>query len=262
VANTPAQPASLPDEKIAVFRPIRQRKAAEEVVLVLADSIRTGIYAPGDRLPTVRELGQALEVSTGVVREAVEILRGAGIVSVRRGHSGGIVVENTAGLPQALLRAQGETQANMRALLQLRRPLEIAAAGLLAERATAADLEHLAALVEQLERLHERPDDAKGAERHERDVEFHNADAMFHHAMAQRTGNRVLAEALSTALDQILAAIYELPSGRVDADRAVHNQRKTLQAIASGERRRATKAMDEHVAGLEEALLGERLPFP
>src|SRR3990172_12269812 len=92
------------DRKISVFRPLRMRKAAEEVVAVIVDAIRGGIYEPGEKLPRERDLAAALEVSRAVVREAVGILERAWIVTVRRGVNGGIVVE-TRWIPKEVIAA-------------------------------------------------------------------------------------------------------------------------------------------------------------
>ena len=39
--------------------------------------------APGERLPTLNQIGQELGVSVGKLREQLEIARGLGLVSVR-----------------------------------------------------------------------------------------------------------------------------------------------------------------------------------
>jgi hypothetical protein len=50
-------------EKLAHFRPVRLRKAADVVVDILVDAIRNGLYIPGDKLPRERDLAAHLEVS-------------------------------------------------------------------------------------------------------------------------------------------------------------------------------------------------------
>jgi GntR family transcriptional regulator len=62
--------------------------------LRIADDLRRGIrdgsYPPGGRLPTIAVLSTAHEVSEIVIRQAVAVLRGEGLVETRRG--GGTVV--------------------------------------------------------------------------------------------------------------------------------------------------------------------------
>lgn len=56
----------------------------------LREGIRTGAYPPGTRLPTMATLSAIHGVSEIVVRQAISVLRGEGLVETRRG--GGTVV--------------------------------------------------------------------------------------------------------------------------------------------------------------------------
>lgn len=234
---------------LEAFQPIRRRKAAEEVIAVLADAIAGGIFEPGEHLPTERDLAARLEVSRRVVREAYDVLRSAGVISVRRGNFGGTRVESLAELKHVLAGLQGETRANLRSLLEVRRSLELTAALLVAERATADDLNRLRMLVRALEELGDRVE------------EFVAIDARFHVYLAKVSGNAVLAEYQRGTLNRILGLRAELPVGHVPLPAARENQRTTMTALESRSPRRITRAMDEHMAALEDVLLGERLRF-
>jgi DNA-binding GntR family transcriptional regulator len=52
----------------------------------LADGIRTGRYAPGERLPTVADMALAACVHPKVMARALRHLRELGYVHYRRGH--------------------------------------------------------------------------------------------------------------------------------------------------------------------------------
>jgi GntR family transcriptional regulator len=52
---------------------------------VLRDHIELGIYGPGEELPTEGALAHAHNVGRDVVRQALSVLRGEGIVTTRRG---------------------------------------------------------------------------------------------------------------------------------------------------------------------------------
>lgn len=49
----------------------------------LREQVDSGTYAPGDKLPPVRELAGAYHVVTGTVRDAIDILRREGILQTR-----------------------------------------------------------------------------------------------------------------------------------------------------------------------------------
>ena len=67
-----------------------QRPAYLRIADGLRDGIRDGSYPPGSRLPTIATLSAMNHVSEIVVRQAVAVLRGEGLVETRRG--GGTVV--------------------------------------------------------------------------------------------------------------------------------------------------------------------------
>jgi DNA-binding GntR family transcriptional regulator len=49
----------------------------------LRDRVASGAYAPGDKLPPVRELAMEYHVVTGTVRDAIDVLRREGILQTR-----------------------------------------------------------------------------------------------------------------------------------------------------------------------------------
>jgi GntR family transcriptional repressor for pyruvate dehydrogenase complex len=236
------------DLRLQAFRPVTVRKAADEVIAVIADAIRGGLYGPGDYLPRQADLAEQLEVSRMVVREAVEVLRRAGVVSVKRGNTGGVVVESTNGLPRVLASIGGETHASIRAALEARRPIETTVAVLVAERHDATALARLERLVDALETTRDA-------------AEFLRVDTMFHYALGDFAESPLLGSFLRASLDQVVRATADFPVGRADQEQALKNQRRTLEAIKTGRPAGVRRAMDAHLAMLEEAYLGERLRF-
>lgn len=68
-----------------VFRPAVRRRLPQEVAEQLRDAILDGRYRPGDKLPPERELAAQFGVNRTSVREAIKVLEGLGLVSVRQG---------------------------------------------------------------------------------------------------------------------------------------------------------------------------------
>ena len=75
-----------------VWRPVRGGNAFEITVARLAQAIKLGLVAEGERLPPERELAERLQVSRVTLREAIRALREAGYLESRRGRSGGTFV--------------------------------------------------------------------------------------------------------------------------------------------------------------------------
>src|SRR5437588_11363394 len=78
----------------AVYSPVPVRNAFEVTVERLAQSIRLGVLADGERLPPERELAETFGVSRVTLREAIKALRDAGLVDSRRGRGGGTFVQS------------------------------------------------------------------------------------------------------------------------------------------------------------------------
>ena len=66
--------------------------AFEETLSALLRELSLGTYLVGDKLPPERDLALELKVSRATLREALQALRDAGIVSVTRGRYGGTEV--------------------------------------------------------------------------------------------------------------------------------------------------------------------------
>jgi GntR family transcriptional regulator len=71
--------------------PVADRPAYLRIADALREQIRDGTYPPGSRLPTMADLCAAHGVSEIVVRQAIALLRGEGLIETRRG--GGTVVK-------------------------------------------------------------------------------------------------------------------------------------------------------------------------
>ncbi|MET1037286.1 MAG: FCD domain-containing protein [Aeromicrobium sp.] len=76
----------------AIFAPIGDEGRAVRVENRLAEAIRSGILADGERLPSEPELAAMLGVATVTAREALVALREQGLVTTTRGRGGGSFV--------------------------------------------------------------------------------------------------------------------------------------------------------------------------
>ena len=67
-------------------QPIIKRKLSDEVLERLVELIRSGEFAHGDTFPSERELMKQFGVGRPAVREAMQSLQNAGLISVNQGH--------------------------------------------------------------------------------------------------------------------------------------------------------------------------------
>jgi len=156
-ATLAVAPGADEADRIEVFQPVRLQKATDEVCIAVLDALRGGLFTVGDRLPRERDLAERFEVSSNTVSQALAILEQAGIIRQRRGRYGGTYVVSLANvravLASMLATSQSDSRAELRNLLELRRPLELQAAVLTAERADEEQLGQLRRIAEAL-----RPD--------------------------------------------------------------------------------------------------------
>jgi len=66
------------------FKPIRQLRISEEVAGQLKQSIVSGHFKPGEKLPPERDLSDEFQVSRVAIREALRKLEHAGFIVTRK----------------------------------------------------------------------------------------------------------------------------------------------------------------------------------
>lgn len=239
--------ADRDDRNLAAFRPIRLRKAADVVIAVLADAIRAGLYGPGDLLPTERSLAAQLQVSRSVLREAIDVLRREGILSVKRGPNGGIRVVSDTRLRQVIASLRGEVHDLMQSALEVRRALEVPAFLLAARRAEDTELASLEPLVEGLVQTAVHPE------------EFYRLDQKFHREVVRLAGNALLADFYRATLDRLAQIRQEFPVLQVPSEQAIQNQRTLYTALKSRNPSKIQVALNEHLSATEIIYLGQPL---
>ncbi|MBU8808322.1 GntR family transcriptional regulator [Mycolicibacterium goodii] len=128
-----------------------------ERAVAIADRMRTAIlldvFADGEQLPSEAELAAQFGVSPVTLREALSLLRAAGLVETRRGRSGGSFVRRTDYNPEVLGRQKLAeiSTLDLRDLLDWRSSVAQACAAMAAERASDEEVEDLHVLVEAFE---------------------------------------------------------------------------------------------------------------
>ncbi len=70
----------------AAYSPSKRKQvsAVDVVINKIVDGVLTGLYKPGDKLPTEIQLAEMLGVSKNTVREAIKILVAYGAIEIRR----------------------------------------------------------------------------------------------------------------------------------------------------------------------------------
>jgi GntR family transcriptional regulator, transcriptional repressor for pyruvate dehydrogenase complex len=146
-----------------------RRRATFDAIKAIQDQIRKGNLRPGTRLPSERELSEALGVSRPTVREAVQALAAMNILDVRHGSGTYVASLDISEVLMPLRFALELTTPAFDHLYEVRVQLEPLAAELAAQRATK---EHLKAIQASLAKLNKQGHTTE--ERVELDIELHS----------------------------------------------------------------------------------------
>jgi DNA-binding FadR family transcriptional regulator len=215
------------------FRPLQRY---EQIAERLAADIRSGLLAPGERLPAERELAKQLEVSRASVREAIAALQVQGMVETRPG-AGTFVATDAQQAPEL------PHDASPSAVLEARALLEPAVARLAAERARPdAAAENLLHAMEGI------TDPAEPGAR----ATWSASDRLFHRQLAAMTGNPVLlafADHVASLMDQPLWHRLRDDSIAVPGRTRIHaaEHRMIYEAIVDGDAEAAAFYSAQHI---------------
>lgn len=130
----------------AQFQPVQRRRIHEDVADQLRDAILDGRFAAGTRLPPERELADEFNVNRTSIREALKVLEGLGLVTVRQGDGATVqpLMDASIGVLPAMIfhggRVDGELLAEMTEVIT---PLLFEMARLAIERRRPTQLETL-----------------------------------------------------------------------------------------------------------------------
>lgn len=203
-----------------------------------------GKLGPGDRLPSERDLVAQLGVGRSSVREALRVLEVMGLIRTATGSgptAGAIVVARPTGGMRALLKLQVAAQGfaigdvvDTRLLLEEWVAGELAAAG---ENDLQAAREALIAM------------DAPALS----PADFLALDAQFHVALAEASGNLVVAAMMSGLRSSIEAYVLEgashIPDWESAVDRLRAEHRDIMAAIDENRIEDARTAVHDHITG-------------
>lgn len=222
------------------IRPLRRSTLYQEIVEQLQESILAGELAPGEKLPTERELAQRFGVSRTTVRQALAALEARGLIESHVG-SGTYLARSERSFSIAVL-AQLLDGARLRLAeaLEVRAILEPAVARLAAERATDDDVAQMGEALAKME---------SG-----RDPLEH--DSAFHAAIAEAARNRLMRtmlQAITSRLRESRQLSLAAPGG---LERSLDDHRAILAAIARHDSSGAEAAMREHIRHVEELAAG------
>ncbi|WP_422377708.1 FadR/GntR family transcriptional regulator [Roseibium sp.] len=201
------------------LQPVPAKSKLEAVVDRLVDFISSNRYSAGDRLPSERELMDALGVGRSSVREAVRKLEALNALEIR--HGAGTFVRRTIQPGEILVPlAIGEERGALLLALDLRRALESEAAALAAVRGSDADIANIEEKLLAMEAVHQ----AKGAALEE--------DEAFHRSIYEAAQNPLFEQIISNMRGPFLKFFSNAVKSTRIGESSFPLHRELYQAIA------------------------------
>ena len=205
--------------------------------LIISESLR-----PGDKLPGERELADQMGISRTVVREAIRVLSVRGLVKTKPG-CGTYVRElesRDISAPMELFFKLKQSSTAFRDVYEIRRMIEVEAAGLAAERADEKDCGVMQKMIDKLSLI------ARDSE------QFVQLDLDFHLALAAATHNALfgmLLRPITSLWQKVIRMSYRVPGAVQDA---ISHHTNILEQVKQHDPASARQAMLDHVRRSQE----------
>lgn len=203
----------------SIFRPARPKRAFDEIIAQIRTLVQQGELPPGSRLPSERALAEQFEVSRNTVREAIRMLEITGLVTVKKGATGGpfISTASSSTISKTLADSLMLTQYAPTDLTSAREGIEAHVVRVACAERTEADLARMDRLLDEAEQL---AAEHRWNEKAVLVIELHNL-------IGDATQNPILATVMRSLMELLSEFSRRLGGER----RGLEHQRRLVQLI-------------------------------
>ncbi|MDF2681195.1 MAG: GntR family transcriptional regulator [Brevibacillus sp.] len=221
----------------------------EHITEQIKQLILNGELAPGDKLPSTKDLSEQFGVGRSTTREALSALKAMGLIDIRQG--GNCTVKSPPLQAQNLLPDLKILLTNKQTILELlevRKSLEVSNVAIAALK---RDDQDLLALAQILTEMSQHMGNEEIGER---------TDMHFHSTLARSTHNSIMVKLFETISAQLEVVIRETRRVEIYSNRAVSQQFYTehqsiFEAIKNQDADLAQARMKDHLLHVEGILL-------
>ncbi len=217
-----------------VYREFHKQTMPEEIVQEILQKIQKGELRPGDTLPTESELMKNMGVSRSCVREALRALSIMNIIVIHPGRRTYITSLAPDLLMEHLEFVISLEDATLLQLFEVRKLIEVACAGLAAERIQDDEIQSLEALLQQ--------------------DQTENIDAQLHRQIVEITKNPIL-KRVYTSIEKLGEISRRLTEGIPGVyEQSLKDHAIVVQTIISRDPKTSQEAMLKHLTFMEAKL--------
>jgi GntR family transcriptional regulator, transcriptional repressor for pyruvate dehydrogenase complex len=212
------------------FQPVQTVRAYQRIVEQIEDALARGDLAPGQRLPSERELVAQFEVSRSTVREALRVLESNGVVRSRPGDPNGpeILPFSQSALRKQMVRLARVDELTLSELIGFRMIMDGAAIQVASRLRTPEQLGEMEATLVAM--------------RAAIDVDFaafSEADLAFHDVIAQISRNSLIQTCNEVVRGVVLSLISDkiahAPNSRALMLESLQHHAEVVEAVRSGD---------------------------
>lgn len=230
------------------FKKIRPKKIYEEVSEILHEKIRNGELQPGDRLDSVEQLAENLQVSRSAIREALSALKAMGLIEIKQGSGTFVKKFKPHQIDFPLSTAILLNKSDISQLLEVRKIIEVGAAASAAIHRTEEDLQILKKILEEMQQVQ---GDGELGEK---------VDYLFHSTIAKASQNTILVNLLNQVSGLMIETMREtrriwLFSKKTTSEKLYDEHMQIFIAIQQQDENQAKQAMTFHLNNVEKILM-------
>lgn len=219
---------------------ISRRKLSDDVFDRLYAMLLNGDYAPGEHLPSERELMELFGVGRPAIREAMQSLERLGLVAIQHGQRPRVTAPTAEGLlSQIELTAMHMLSSSPQSLEHLKEARAFFELGMVARAARTAGEADVSRLEELLERQRRELNRDAGA--------FIEADMAFHRAIAETTGNPIFIAVSHAMLDWLAHFHTAMLHWKGNEHITLEEHERILDAIRRHDEAAAVNEMRAHL---------------
>jgi GntR family transcriptional repressor for pyruvate dehydrogenase complex len=231
------------------YKQIKPKKIYEEVAEAIFNMIKTGVLKPGDKLDSVQQLAENFQVGRAAIREALTALKAMGLIELKQGEGTYVREFDPVMLSFPISIAALMKKEDIAHLVEVRKLLEVGAAGVAARKWTEKDLEAMQYALQQMKQGIDVGDEELGEK----------ADFLFHMAVATASQNPILVSLMNNVSEMMIETMREtrriwLFSKQTTSEQLLDEHMQIFEAIKDRDADAAQERMLQHLSNVERVL--------
>lgn len=217
--------------------PVSKKTISQTILREMMKAIKSGMWEPGTKIPSEKELAETFSVSRNSVREAIKTLNNMNILESRPGQGTFLSKDAIRYILSSELIDDGYRDATLTEITEIRALLEAQSAYWAAERATDEELEELKEILVQAKKS------MSGTMQEQDSVHF-----LFHETIVKLAKNSFVKRLLSSIQAEISAQRSRFDSmSPVDISDLIRDQEEIISYIIQRRPVKAREAMTRHL---------------